>query len=1271
MALNYLLCPTFQVINTGGKPATGGYIECYIHGTRDKYYCYSDWEGTLHPFQIPLDSLGANIVLADEQNSYDVYIYNRYGSLLMSRYKVKPSGGGGIASITSSDGSINVNYTENGIDLTLADDKASCLKAGAQNLSADGIFSWFKKESVGDSIHCDQGFIVLDDGWYHFTATVRLDWRQIPVNETGRITLSTTLTSDVMEFDYSYAHDETFELSGDIYIAPSSTQYIQSGRGFVLSVFGMKTGMVAEMVGLDIHTILGQGAAGGEKNAHRLLRWYTNASEADEQHPAGDWLHDLDSEDPDDPSGHPMVTADQLFAWYDAGQNFELYEVDGQNGQLGWSAIYRMVTWQDQSDWWSQFAPTPGKACRLEFFRMGMYSTPYRGGLIAYIRYKDEDYMRLYEIMPGQSIWMAEYQAKLPHYASNWHAGDFLRVKQDGSDLEWVPLSGVAISGSYNDLSDVPAHLVQDADYVHTDNNFTDGDKSKLDGIEAGAQVNVQSDWAEADSSADSFIQNKPQNLVQDADYVHTDNNFSDNDKNKLDGIEAGAQVNVQSDWEENDSSDDAYIKNKPSKKRVYAGQNISITEDTNGFTISSSYTQEQADWNEADSSDPAFIKNKPTIPTATSDLTNDSGFITLNDVPAQVNADWDSNSGASEILNKPDLSIYAETANLATVATTGDYDDLVNKPTIPAAQVNSDWNASSGVAEILNKPNLSTVATTGDYNDLSNRPSIPAAQVNADWNSSSGVSEILNKPTLAAVATSGDYSDLSNTPTIPTATSDLTNDSGYITLSDVPAQVQSDWNEADSNDPAYIQNKPTLATVAMTGDYTDLSNTPSIPTATSDLTNDSGYITLSDVPAQVQSDWTESDSSDPSYIANKPTLAAVATSGDYSDLSNTPSIPTATSDLTNDSGYITLSDVPAQVQSDWTEADSNDPAYIAHKPNLAAVATSGDYSDLSNTPTINNVPAVTSSDDAKVLKASYTGGVGSYSWETETDTTYSAGTGIDITSNTISVENPLPASTSAEAGKVLKVDSNGDPTWATGGGGGGGVNADWAESDPLEPSYIENKPTPKTLTAGNGISIADGVSSVTISSTVTVPVQDVTVDGTSVLNNGVAAITMPTVDQTYDASSTNAQSGVAVASALAGKQDTLTAGTGIAISNSNVVSQGAPTTYASSALIASKVHSSVSVSINAVAIGPYITISGNFDPMAVVTITANTDVLIWTLNSQFAPLIDCYTTMYPGNGSISYGGLRFAPDGKVYVHQNGTGNAQTRYFSITYLRAV
>lgn len=81
------------------------------------------------------------------------------------------------------------------------------------------------------------------------------------------------------------------------------------------------------------------------------------------------------------------------------------------------------------------------------------------------------------------------------------------------------------------------------------------------------------------------------------------------------------------------------------------------------------------------------------------------------------------------------------------------------------------DWNADEGDFQILNKPTLATVATTGDYNDLSNLPTIPAAQVNSDWNAVSGVAEILNKPTLAAVATSGDYNDLINTPAIPSGT--------------------------------------------------------------------------------------------------------------------------------------------------------------------------------------------------------------------------------------------------------------------------------------------------------------------------------------------------------------------------------------------------------------------------------------------------------------------------------------------------------------------
>ena len=94
--------------------------------------------------------------------------------------------------------------------------------------------------------------------------------------------------------------------------------------------------------------------------------------------------------------------------------------------------------------------------------------------------------------------------------------------------------------------------------------------------------------------------------------------------------------------------------------------------------------------------------------------------------------------------------------------------------PTIPAAQVNSDWNATSGVAQLLNKPTLHAVATSGQYTDLSGLPTIPNAQIQSDWNVSntSSVDFIKNKPTLFT----GVYNDLTGKPTIPSNIGDLAN---------------------------------------------------------------------------------------------------------------------------------------------------------------------------------------------------------------------------------------------------------------------------------------------------------------------------------------------------------------------------------------------------------------------------------------------------------------------------------------------------------------
>ena len=106
-------------------------------------------------------------------------------------------------------------------------------------------------------------------------------------------------------------------------------------------------------------------------------------------------------------------------------------------------------------------------------------------------------------------------------------------------------------------------------------------------------------------------------------------------------------------------------------------------------------------------------------------------------------------------------LAQKANTSSLATVATSGSYNDLTNKPNIPDVsdyytkeETYSQNEVNSLLSLKADTSSLATVATSGDYDDLLNKPTIPAAQVNSDWNASSGVSEILNKPTVAQYGT-------------------------------------------------------------------------------------------------------------------------------------------------------------------------------------------------------------------------------------------------------------------------------------------------------------------------------------------------------------------------------------------------------------------------------------------------------------------------------------------------------------------------------------
>ena len=165
-------------------------------------------------------------------------------------------------------------------------------------------------------------------------------------------------------------------------------------------------------------------------------------------------------------------------------------------------------------------------------------------------------------------------------------------------------------------------------------------------------------------------------------------------------------------------------------------------------------------------------------------------------------------------------IASKADASSLAPVATSGSYNDLTNKPTIPAAQVNSDWNANSGVARILNKPTLATVATSGSYNDLSNKPAIPTVN--------NATLTIQKNGTTVKTFTANASSNVTANITVPTKTSELTNNSGFIT----------GYTETDpvfSASPAATITTQDIdswtAKSNFSGSYNDLTDKPTIPT--------------------------------------------------------------------------------------------------------------------------------------------------------------------------------------------------------------------------------------------------------------------------------------------------------------------------------------------------------------------------------------------------------------------------------------------------------
>lgn len=435
-----------------------------------------------------------------------------------------------------------------------------------------------------------------------------------------------------------------------------------------------------------------------------------------------------------------------------------------------------------------------------------------------------------------------------------------------------------------------------------------------------------------SDVSADIAVPTKTSditndsNFVSDANYVHTDNNFTTTLKNKLDGIAAGAEVNVQSDWSQTNASADDYIKNKPS------------------------------------------------IPTKTSDLTNDSGYISTLPIASA------STLGAIKV--GTNLSIAAD-GTLSADAQSITVDSALSPTSTNPVEnrvINTALGAKANVADLAN------VATSGDYDDLLNKPTIPTVN--------NATLTIQRNSTTVDTFTANSAQDKTVNIVVPTATSDLTNDSGFLTS--IPTASSSVLGGVKVGAGLSITDGTLSVTGGGVADAVEWANVLNKPTNVSYWTNDAGYITSAALPTKT-SDLTNDGSDGSSTYVEADELSTVATSGSYNDLTNKPTmptvndatltiqrngvnidsftanasqnksinvvVPTKTSDLTNDSNFATTSQIPTKT-SDLTNDGSDGTAAYLETDETAYKTASIPYGQCDSTSTATvftaTVPGVT-----------------------------------------------------------------------------------------------------------------------------------------------------------------------------------------------------------------------------------------------------------------------------------------------------------------------
>ena len=179
--------------------------------------------------------------------------------------------------------------------------------------------------------------------------------------------------------------------------------------------------------------------------------------------------------------------------------------------------------------------------------------------------------------------------------------------------------------------------------------------------------------------------------------------------------------------------------------------------------------------------------------------------------------------------------------SGLATVATSGSYNDLSNKPSIPSITgLATESYVNTKVADLVNNApavldtlnelaaalgNDANFATTvaGQIGDIAADVSALDTRVGVtEGDISTLQTEKADISSLAAVATSGSYTDLTDKPSLFSGS--------YTDLTEKPSLFDGAYSS--------LTGAPSLATVATSGSYVDLTNKPTIPAALDDLSD-------------------------------------------------------------------------------------------------------------------------------------------------------------------------------------------------------------------------------------------------------------------------------------------------------------------------------------------------------------------------------------------------------------------------------------------------